>query len=117
MDLLNKLIADPEAIKNIKDMFGNVSENKQSENNNKVSPAIDTLPDSMSLIYEFLNNQQNNEMFKKINKAYSRYSDNSAPGLQLLDALKPFLSSRRTENFEKIRKAVKISNAFSEFKK
>ena len=56
-------------------------------------------------------------MFKKINRAYSSYSNNMTPGLKLLDALKPFLSTRRIENLEKIRKAVKISNAFSEMKK
>lgn len=116
MDLLNKLIADPDAIKNIKDMLGGTSSNEQSEKKDN-NTNLNGLPESMPFIYEFLNNQQNSEMFKKINKAYSGYSNNMTPGLKLLDALKPFLSTRRTENLEKIRKAVKISNAFSELKK
>ena len=116
MDLLNKLIADPDAIKNIKDMLGGTSSNEQSEKKDN-NTNLNGLPESMPFIYEFLNNQQNSEMFKKINKAYSGYSNDMTPGLRLLDALKPFLNTKRTENLEKIRKAVKISNAFSELKK
>ncbi len=116
MDLLNKLIADPEAIKNIKDMVGNMSSGESAENENTNSSSRETL-NSLPFIYEFLNNQQNSEMLKKINNAYSGYSNNMTPGLKLLDALKPYLSQRRTGNLEKIRKAIKISNAFSEFKK
>lgn len=115
MDMLNKLISDPDAVKNIKDMLGNVSE-KNGTDNTGVNDS-NGLPDSMPFIYEFLSNQQNSEMLHKINKVYSGYSNNLTPGLKLLDALKPFLSSKRIENFEKIRKAVKISNAFSELKK
>lgn len=116
MDMLGKLMADPEAIKNIKDMLGNASQSQNSNNDNS-NTGMGDLPDAMPLIYEFLNNQQNSEMFKKINKAYSGYTNNTTPGLRLLDALKPYLNPKRTENFEKIRKAVKISNAFSEFKR
>ena len=95
MDLLNKLIADPDAIKNIKDMLGGTSSNEQSEKKDN-NTNLNGLPESMPFIYDFLNNQQNSEMFKKINKAYSGYSNNMTPGLKLLDALKPFLSTRRT---------------------
>lgn len=116
MDLLNKLIADPEAIKNIKDMVGNVSESRQNEGEDKI-PSSDNYFNSMPFLYEFLNNKQNSEMLNKINKAYSGYSNTKTPGLQLLDALKPYLNQRRVENLERIRKAIKISNAFSEFNK
>lgn len=116
MDLLNKLIADPDAIKNLKDMVGNMASGQQTENQTENTQYNETL-NSLPFIYEFLNNQKNSEMVKKINNAYSGYSNNTTPGLKLLDALKPYLSQRRTENLEKIRKAIKISNAFSEFKK
>lgn len=115
MDMLSKLISDPEAIKNIKDMVGNVS-TKQQENESTGYQST-SMPESLGFLYEFLNNQQNGELLKKINNAYTKYSDNSNPGLRLLDALKPYLSQGRTENLEKIRKAIKISNAFSELKK
>ena len=116
MDLLNKLIADPEAIKNIKDMVGNMSSGAQTENNNDNIKSSETF-NSVPFIYEFLNNQQNSEMIKKINNAYSGYSNDTTPGLKLLDALKPYLGQSRIGNLEKIRKAIKISNAFSELKK
>ena len=115
MDLLSKLLANPDAIKNIKDMVGNIPQSQQSESSNTTG-AGDAI-NSMPFIYEFLSNQQNSEMLKKINNAYSGYSNNMTPGLKLLDALKPYLSQRRTENLEKIRKAIRISNAFSEFNK
>ena len=116
MDLLNKLIADPAAIKNIKDMLGSTTEESNSEKEEKTD-FYHTSNNSMDFLYEILNNQQNGEMLRKINNIYNRYSNEKTPGLELLDALKPFLSQRRVESMDKVRKAIKISNAFSELKK
>jgi len=116
MDLLNQLISNPESAKNIKDMLKNMStptEQEPVDEGLSEGELISALP----LINEFLNNKQNGEMLRKINKAYTGYSNNMTPGLQLLDALKPYLSQHRSANLEKIRKVIKISNAFSELKK
>ena len=114
MDLLTGLLKNKDALNGLKNMMSNNDENEQNLNENIPSYGND-MPD-LSFLGDLLSgNRQNVEIMNKIKSAYDAYSDESDHGVNLLKALKPYLSSKRTENLSKIMTAVKVGKAFNKF--
>ncbi|MBQ2897405.1 MAG: hypothetical protein IJE46_03660 [Clostridia bacterium] len=118
MNLFSSLLSNPDAMKNIKDIIGNVdSGNKNEEiseqnNLNSFQPKND-----LNFLNDILSQSKNNDLLRKVNNAYNVYSNNSTPGIKLLEALAPYLSSKRVNNLEKVKTVIKMTNAVSEFNK
>ena len=118
MNLFSSLLSNPDAMKNIKDIIGNVdSGNKNEEiseqnNSNSFQPKND-----LNFLNDILSQSKNNDLLRKVNNAYNVYSNNSTPGIKLLEALAPYLSSKRVNNLEKVKTVIKMTNAVSEFNK
>jgi len=120
LNLFNSLISNPETMKNLKDVIDSSTNNKQNDDTKE--QFYDNMPsqatsNDLSFLNDFLNQSQNSELLRRINKAYSVYSDKSTPGVRLLEALGPYLSNKRAINLEKVKNVIRMTNAFSEFNK
>ncbi len=119
VNMFNSLLSNPDALNNIKDMFNNINgENKLDGNFAEKTSGNDdnksNQPD-MTFIIDLINKNQNKELLRKVSNAYSAYSSNSSPGIGLLEALSPYLSSKRSANLEMVKNVIRMTNAVSEF--
>lgn len=118
MNLFSSLLSNPDALKNIKDIIGNIDINKNSnENEEKAEVYTEQSKSDMTFLNDILNKSVSSDLLQRVNSAYSVYSSNSTPGIRLLEALSPYLSSKRVNNLEKVKTVIKVTNAFSEFNK
>ncbi len=115
MNLFSSLLSNPDAMKNIKDILGNASVDEKQKPPVDNSPTMNT--NDLNFLSNIINQGQNSEIIRKISNAYNVYSNNSTPGIRLLEALSPYLSTKRVSNLEKVKVAIKMSNAVSEFNK
>ncbi len=116
-DLFSNLLSNPEALKNVKDALGGIDDISDSKTNNADSTEAEQKNADSDFLNNVVNMAQNSDLIKKISSAYSTYSDNSAHGVKLLDALAPYLNQKRAGNLEKVKVAVKLSNALTELNK
>lgn len=118
MNLFSSLLSNPDALKNIKDVIGNIDINKNNnENEEKADVYTEHSKNDMTFLNDILNKSISGDLLQKVNNAYSVYSSNSTPGIRLLEALTPYLSSKRVNNLEKVKTVIKVTNAVSEFNK
>ena len=112
MELLSGLLKNKDALNSLKNAF---SDNEPVEKRENSMPSSQDIPD-LSFLSELLSgNQQNVEIMSKMKKAYDAYSNDNDPGINLLNALAPYLSNKRNENLSKIMTAVKVGKAFNQF--
>ncbi len=109
MELFSNLLKNKDTLDNLKKMVSDEPEKEQRS----ALPASEA-PD-LSFLSDLLAGSPGNlEMMNKMKKAYDAYSDEKDPGINLLNALAPYLSSKRTDNLSKIMTAVKVGKAFNQ---
>lgn len=119
--MLSSIISNPKAMESIKDITNNLTDSKgkaEVENDeNTLTPLMDnSLPD-MSFLTEILaNNQQSIQALTKMKKAYDTYNNTHDPSINLINALSPYLSTKRVANANKIITALKVGKAINVFR-
>ena len=114
MEFLSGLLKNKDALNSLKNMVSD-SQTESSEGKKEDMNYNSEIPD-LSFVTELLSsNKQSVEIMNKMKKVYDVYSDNNDPGINLLNALSPYLSSKRNANLSKIMTAVKMGKAFNQF--
>ncbi len=114
MELLSGLLKNKDTLNNLKNLVSDQQEREKTVYSDDAKPYNSDMPD-LSFLTELLsNNRQNVEIMNKMKKAYDAYSDDRDPGINLLNALTPYLSNKRNENLSKIMTAVKVGKAFTQ---
>lgn len=119
MSMFSTLLSNPEAINNIKGMLGNIGSGveteKTSSDHTSENEGFNHQQPDLSFLNDFFSHSGNSELLRKVSNAYNVYSNDSSPGISLLEALSPYLSGRRAANLQKVKNVIRITNAFSEF--
>ena len=122
MEMLSGLLSDPNAIKDAMEMFGSLgttSTEKKTDNmpNIPKQEEIKTeVPDISFLANLLSNNRMSMQAIGKMKKAYDTFNNAHDPSINLINALSPYLSSRRAMNANRLITAVKVSKAINVFK-
>ena len=136
MDLLTSLLSNPQAVENIKNIIGGMANSSQNEpeparepepepesrpepphTQQAPRPQTASVPDMSFLTNILANSNQNVEIMNKMKQAYDVYASEDDPSINLLHALSPYLSQKRTANLEKVITMVKVGKAASVFGK
>ena len=114
MDLLSGLMKNPETVSKLKNVIGNLSNEEPAQP--EIPKGSSMGSNDLSFINDLINNnEQTAQLMSKFKDAYSVYSSNNSPEINLLTALTPFLSTNRLQSAEKMKMILKIGKATSVF--
>ena len=122
MEMLSGLLGDPNAMKTAVDMLGSLK-SSTGENDTEGTPApkqegeaVGEIPDISFLANLLSNNKMSMQAIGKMKKAYDTFNNARDPSINLINALSPYLSSRRAMNANRLITAVKVTKAINVFK-
>ena len=114
MDLLSGLMKNPETVSKLKNVIGNLSNEEPAQP--EIPKGSSMGSNDLSFINDLINNnEQTAQLMSKFKDAYSVYSSNNSPEINLLTELTPFLSTNRLQSAEKMKMILKIGKATSVF--
>ena len=123
MEMLSGLLSDPNAMREAVDMLGSLgasSTEKKTDNAphfpNQENEIKTEVPDISFLANLLSNNRMSMQAIGKMKKAYDTFNKAHDPSINLINALSPYLSSRRAMNANRLITAVKVSKAINVFK-
>lgn len=117
--MLSSFISNPKAMESIKDLASNFSvpnsEPGKREERENTAPNVN-MPDISFLSEILANNQQSVQALNKMKKAYDTFNNTRDPSINLINALSPYLSTKRVANASKIITALKVGKAINVFR-
>jgi hypothetical protein len=115
-DIINSLLSNPQGLEAVSKLIkgGNSSQQEQVQMPSETQST--ELPDLSFLTNILANNQIGANAILKIKKAYDVYNNTYDPGVNLINALSPYLSSKRAVNANKIINAVKVGRVINSFR-
>jgi hypothetical protein len=117
-DMINSLLSNPQGLEAVSRLIKgeNTSENQQQQMSVHTKNQSTELPDLNFLTNILGSNQNGVNALLKLKKAYDVYNNTYDPGINLINALSPYLSSKRVANANKIINAVKVSRVINSFR-
>ena len=117
-DMINSLLSNPQGLEAVSRLIKgeNTSENQQEQMSDHTKNQSTELPDLNFLTNILGSNQNGVNALLKLKKAYDVYNNTYDPGINLINALSPYLSSKRVANANKIINAVKMSRVINSFR-
>lgn len=122
VEMLSGLLGNPDAVKTAVDMIGSLSAPTEEKQNASAVPQNEApqikpeVPDISFLANLLSENKVSLQAMTRMKKAYDAFSNAHDPSINLINALSPYLSTRRAMNAEKLITAVKVSKAINVFR-